>query len=117
MAVYKRTYKPYTGSMTPEWSRFLILPRFAWRTLFQTRFILILYVVCFFYPIGAAVAIYFNHNVSFLGQFLPGGAAKAGGLFEVGGNFFALFTEHPGDHGVSADFVRRPRTRLRRPHE
>jgi ABC-2 type transport system permease protein len=90
MAVYKRTYKPYTGAMTPEWSRFLILPRFAWRTLFQQRFILILYVICFFYPIGAAVAIYLNHNVSFMGQFMP--KATAGGLFEVGGSFFALFT-------------------------
>jgi ABC-2 type transport system permease protein len=90
MAVYKRTYKPYTGAMTPEWSRFLILPRFAWRTLFQQRFILILYVICFFYPIGAAVAIYLNHNVSFMGQFMP--KPTAGGLFEVGGDFFLLFT-------------------------
>jgi len=90
MAVYKRTYKPYLGEMTPEWSRFLVLPRYAWRTLFQQRFILILYVVCFFYPIGAAISIYLNHNLSFLGQFMP--LPKSGGLFEVGGNFFAWFT-------------------------
>ena len=85
MAVYKRTYKPYTGAMTPEWSRFLILPRYAWRTVFQTRFILILFVLCFFYPVGAAIAIYLNHNLSFLGQFMP--VSKTGGLFAVDGAF------------------------------
>lgn len=90
MAVYKRTYKPYTGVMTPEWSRFLILPRYAWKTVFQTRFILILYVLCFFYPVGAAIAIYLNHNLSFLGQFMP--LPKTGGLFEVSGSFFEWFT-------------------------
>ena len=90
MAVYKRTYKPYTGAMTPEWSRFLILPRYAWRTVFQTRLILILFVICFFYPVGAAIAIYLNHNLSFLGRFMP--LPKSGGLFAVDGTFFALFT-------------------------
>ncbi len=90
MAVYKRTYKPYVGGMTPEWSRFLILPRYAWKTVFQTRFILILYVLCFFYPVGAAIAIYLNHNLSFLGQFMP--LPKTGGLFEVSGSFFEWFT-------------------------
>ena len=90
MAVYKRTYKPYIGEMTPEWSRFLILPSFAWRTIFQTRFILIFYVICFFYPVGAAIAIYLNHNLSFLGQFLP--ISNSAGLFNVDGNFFAIYT-------------------------
>ena len=90
MAIYKRSYKPYTGEMTPEWSRFLILPRYAWRSVFQTRFILILYVICFFFPIGDAIAIYLNHNLSFLGQFMP--LPKNGGLFEVSGNFFAIYT-------------------------
>src|SRR5579864_1198433 len=91
MAVYKRTYKPYTGALTAEWSRFLILPRYAWREVFQTRFMLILYVICFFYPIGAAIAIYLNHNLSFLSTFLPR-AGASNGLFSVDGNFFALFT-------------------------
>lgn len=91
MAVYKRIYKPYTGEMTPEWARFLILPRYAWRTVFQTRFILILYVICFFYPIGAAIAIYLNHNLSFLTRFLPTANTKTE-LFQVDGSFFVLYT-------------------------
>ena len=90
MAVYKRTHKPYLGAMTAEWSRFLILPRYAWRTVFQTRFVLILYVLCFFYPVGAAIAVYLNHNLSFLGSFMP--LPKSGGLFAVDGNFFGIYT-------------------------
>jgi ABC-2 type transport system permease protein len=89
MAVYKRTYKPYDGELTPEWSRLLILPRFAWRSLFQTRFLLIFYVICFFYPVGAAIALYLNHNLSFLQQYLP---TQQKHLFEVSGPFFMFFT-------------------------
>ena len=29
MAVYEQTYKRYAGKLTPEWSRFLIIPRHA----------------------------------------------------------------------------------------
>ncbi len=35
MAVYKRTYASYTGPLTPRWSRFLILTRYAARGLFR----------------------------------------------------------------------------------
>ena len=29
MAVYKRTYKAYSGGLTAEWSRWMVIPRFA----------------------------------------------------------------------------------------
>ena len=31
MAVYKRRYNSYTGSLTPEWSRFFVLTRLCLR--------------------------------------------------------------------------------------
>ena len=37
MAVYKRTYKAYEGSLTPAWSRFLILPRYGFARLWQSN--------------------------------------------------------------------------------
>ena len=37
MAVYEQTYKPYTGKLTPEWSRFLIIPRHAFRGVFSSK--------------------------------------------------------------------------------
>jgi ABC-type transport system involved in multi-copper enzyme maturation permease subunit len=46
MAVYKRRYNSYTGSLTPEWSRFFVLTRFAFADLFKSRFFVILLVLC-----------------------------------------------------------------------
>src|SRR5579884_636242 len=37
MAVYKRTYRPYVGSLTPERSRFLVLTRYSLNDLFNSR--------------------------------------------------------------------------------
>lgn len=43
MAVYKRKYNPYTGSLTPERSRFFVLTRYAFAELFKSRaFVLLL---------------------------------------------------------------------------
>jgi len=46
MAVYKRRYNSYTGSLTPEWSRFFVLTRYAFADLFKSRFFVILLVLC-----------------------------------------------------------------------
>lgn len=93
MAVYKRTYKGYAGALTPEWSRFFVIPRFAWRGLLNQKFVTIFYAVCFFYPLGCAVAIYLNNNLSFLGQYIP---VPRNGLFDVGGKFFLIYTNVQG---------------------
>lgn len=94
MAVYKRTYKGYEGRLTPEWSRFLILPRYAWESLFKQRFLLIFFVICFFYPIGCAIFLYLNANLGALASLVPG-AGKMTGM-EIGGRFFYLFTSIQG---------------------
>lgn len=87
MAVYKRSYKSYAGPITAEWSRFWIIPRFAWQSLFKQRLLTILYVVCFFYPLGAALVIYFNSNMSFLRQYVP----VPDKLIDIGNTFFFTF--------------------------
>lgn len=94
MAVYKRTYKGYEGHMTPEWARFLIIPRYAWESLFKQRFLLIFFVVCFFYPIGCAVFLYGNANLSMLTSLLPAGATVSG--VDIGGRFFYIFSSIQG---------------------
>ena len=93
MAIYKRTYKGYSGALTSPWPRFLILPRFAWRGLFQNRFLTIFFVLCFFYPLGCLLTIYLNHNLQFLGQFIK---VPQGGLVEIGNRFFFLLTTVQG---------------------
>ena len=43
MAVYRRKYNPYTGSLTPERSRFFVLTRYAFADLLKSRaFVLLL---------------------------------------------------------------------------
>jgi len=93
MAVYKRNYKPYTGPLTPEWSRLFAIPRVAWKGLFKQRFLTIFYVVCFFYPLGCMVAMYLNHNLNSFISFLP---IKIDSLFSVDGSFFLKYTNFQG---------------------
>jgi len=64
MAVYEHGYKPYAGSLTPEWSRFLILPRHASRDVFRSKLFVAFFAVCFIYPLVAAILIYLHHNVN-----------------------------------------------------
>jgi ABC-type transport system involved in multi-copper enzyme maturation permease subunit len=47
MAVYKRRYNPYSGSQSPEWSRFFVLTRYAFADLFKSRFFVILLILSF----------------------------------------------------------------------
>jgi ABC-2 type transport system permease protein len=87
MAVYKRTYKGYEGGLTPAWSRFMILPRYSFARLFQSKFLLMFLAACAIYPIGAAGFIYIAHNVSFLRALNP----AAGNFLEVNQRFFVIF--------------------------
>lgn len=66
MAVYERTYRPYEGALTPEWSRFLILPRYAYKQAFRSRILLIFLVLCMVPTAVAACLIYLHHNVTAL---------------------------------------------------
>src|SRR5712671_7615245 len=45
MAVYKRRYNPYSGTLTAQWSRFFVLTRYAFADLFKSRFFVILLIL------------------------------------------------------------------------
>src|SRR5437016_462523 len=62
MAVYKRTYRAYAGPLTPSWSRFWILTRYAWRHLFRSRVMTTFFILCFFPAIVMMLGLYLNHN-------------------------------------------------------
>jgi ABC-2 type transport system permease protein len=62
MAVYEHTYKQYLGKLTPEWSRFLVIPRHAFRDVFRSKLF-----TAFFIPLLVeAILIYLHHNVNAL---------------------------------------------------
>ncbi len=66
MAVYELTYKPYLGKLTPEGSRFLVLPRHALRDVFQSKLFTAFFVLCFVPLLVEAIMIYLHHNVNAL---------------------------------------------------
>src|SRR6476659_9861686 len=66
MAVYEQTYKRYAGALTPEWSRFLIIPRHAYRAVFGSKLFTAFFVICFLPLLVEAILIYLHHNVSAL---------------------------------------------------
>ncbi|MEO1088728.1 MAG: hypothetical protein AAFY88_31230, partial [Acidobacteriota bacterium] len=66
MAVYERNYKRYDGPVTPTATRFLVLPRYIFKDVFQSRLLLIFYVLCFVFPLICGVFIYLTHNADFL---------------------------------------------------
>lgn len=66
MAVYEQTYKQYAGKLTPEWSRFLIIPRHAFRDVFKSKLFTAFFIVCFLPLLVEAILIYLHHNVNAL---------------------------------------------------
>jgi ABC-2 type transport system permease protein len=66
MAVYKRTYRGYSGPLTSPLWRFLVLQRYAFKTVFRSRFLLAGYEGCFIGPLIAMCMLYLNQNASVL---------------------------------------------------
>jgi ABC-2 type transport system permease protein len=64
MAVYKRTYKAYRGPLTPAWSRFTVLSRYGFSTLFSSRWFTAYTVLCLMPFLVGLVFIYLMHNAS-----------------------------------------------------
>jgi ABC-2 type transport system permease protein len=62
VAVYKRTYKPFGGDLTPQSRRFLVLTRFSAAELKTSRPLMLFFVVSFLPVLGAAALIYLANN-------------------------------------------------------
>ena len=84
MAVYQHTYQQYAGPTTSLRSRFLILPRYAFQGVFQSKIFTVLFVICFLPLLIETIIIYLHHNVSFLEGF----QIKASDLLQINAGFF-----------------------------
>jgi ABC-2 type transport system permease protein len=89
MAVYRRGYQRYQGPITGRWTRFLVLPRFAWRRLFQQRLIALLMLVALIWPLLCAIFIYISNHA----DLLKGMGKQFQNFVEVKGNFFIIFMQ------------------------
>jgi ABC-2 type transport system permease protein len=86
MAVYKRTYKPYNGPLTHPASRFLVLQRYAFRSVFKSRMLDVGYMACFIPCILVICMLYLNQNASVLGL-----VGQKAGFLKIDGPFFLNF--------------------------
>jgi hypothetical protein len=62
MAVHRRTYRPYDGPLTPERRRFLVLPRYSFMELFESRVLLSFFVLCFVPFLVELAIVYVSHS-------------------------------------------------------
>src|SRR3954462_4794 len=88
MAVYKKTYRPYDGALTASWTRFLVIPRFAFEEMQKSRFLTMFFLGSFIYPLIAALIIYVQHNASALNLL---GVQNANRLISINATFFLNF--------------------------
>jgi ABC-type transport system involved in multi-copper enzyme maturation permease subunit len=86
MAVYKRRYAAYTGSLTPEWSRFFVLTRYAFADLFESRFFVLLLILTLVPTLFFAAYIFIANNNA-VQLLLP---MRSAGMFSVEAKFFTL---------------------------
>jgi ABC-2 type transport system permease protein len=87
MAVYKRTYTAYEGDLTPEWSRFLVIPRASWSKFGQSKLLMILRMASLIYPLGCILYVYLANNLSVLSDF----GIPAGNFISVDRTMFLYF--------------------------
>lgn len=66
MAVLERSYKRYEGVQSPLWSRFLIIPRHAYRDVFRSKLFTGFFALSFIWPLVCAILIYLHHNIEAL---------------------------------------------------
>lgn len=87
MAVYRRGYQRYQGPMGSHRARFMVLPRFSWRRLFQQRLVILVMIVALMWPLLCALFIYISNHA----ELLKGFGRQFQSFVEVNGNFFVIF--------------------------
>ncbi len=95
MAVFERTYKSYAGALSPEWSRFLIIPRHAVRDIFRSKLFTAVYALSFVPFLVCAILIYLRHNVEALAIL----KLNIANVLPIDATFFMAFVQIQGTIG------------------
>src|SRR6266480_193659 len=95
MAVLERSYKRYQDGLSPEWSRFLIIPRHAFRDVFRSKLFTAFFALSFIWPLVCAILIYLHHNVNALGIM----KLNVADVLPIDAFFFQVFVEVQGTIG------------------
>ncbi len=91
MAVYDHAYRGYGGPRATAWARRLVVPRYAFAQLLESRLFVLLLAACAAYPLGCAGYIYIRHNADLL---LRLGVREE--LLALGPRFFLIFLQVQG---------------------
>jgi ABC-2 type transport system permease protein len=99
MAVYEHLYRAYEGESQSAWSRFMVIPRYALRDVFKSKLLTSVFILCFIYPLIAAILVYLRHNANALAllqinirELLPIDASFFRTFLEVQGSFAFILT-------------------------
>src|SRR5687767_3083621 len=92
MAVYEHLYGAYEGEAHSAWSRFLVIPRYALREVFKSKLFMGVFILCFIYPLIAAILVYLRHNANALALL----QINIMELLPIDNTFFETFVEVQG---------------------
>src|SRR4051812_32003126 len=92
MAVYEHLYRVYDGESQSAWSRFLVIPRYAIRQVFNSKLLTTIFILCFIYPLIAMILVYLHHNANALAVL----QINVRELLPIDNTFFRTFLEVQG---------------------
>ena len=92
MAVYEHLYGAYEGASHSPWSRFLVIPRYALREVFKSKLFTGIFILCFIYPLIAAILVYLHHNANALALL----QINIRELLPIDASFFMTFVQVQG---------------------
>ena len=92
MAVYEHLYGAYEGEAQSAWSSFLVIPRYAVREVFKSKLLTTFFVLCFVYPLIAAILVYLRHNANAVALL----QINIQELLPIDASFFRTFLEVQG---------------------
>ena len=92
MAVYEHLYGAYEGESHTAWSRFLVIPRYALREVFKSKLLTTVFILCFIYPLIAAILVYLHHNANALALL----QINVQELLPIDASFFDTYVEVQG---------------------
>lgn len=92
MAVYEHLYGAYEGESHSPRQRFLVIPRYALRETFKSKLFTAIFILCFIYPLIAAILVYLHHNSNALALL----QINVRELLPIDASFFLTFLEVQG---------------------
>lgn len=92
MAVYEHLYGAYEGESHSTLSRFFVIPRYALREVFKSKLLVTIFILCFIYPLVAAILVYLHHNANALALL----QINVRELLPIDASFFLTFVELQG---------------------